>query len=150
MKSANFSGTLRTGGNGGSGGNGGDGGGGEDPYGGPASIRMLIDAAKQMAEHVQTITLSHAEAQGKLTMETAEFLTDAIVKRREIDQEQWLELAKQMHETTIEAMQVTTRLARGVANRFEADEKRIAALEHEIRLLKSATASANPDAGSGP
>src|ERR1700719_735911 len=57
------------GGGNGAGNNGGDGGGGggEDPYSGPASVRMLIEATKQMAEHTQTITLSHAEVQSKVT-----------------------------------------------------------------------------------
>jgi len=140
------------GGGNGSGNNGGGGGrgdgGGEDPYSAPATIRMLLDAAKQMAEAMRTIALSVTEQQAKFTSETTDFLTDAIIKGREADQERTLELAKQLHGTSLEAMQATTRLAQGIANRFEAAEKRIGALERELALLKSANAA--DDAGSGP
>jgi hypothetical protein len=116
----------------------------------PVDARILIDALKQVAGFTREIVLSSMKQQADVTSETADFLTDAIIKGREADQERTLELAQQLHGTSLEAMQATTRLAEGIANRFEAAERRIGALERELTLLKSTNAGAGADAGSGP
>jgi hypothetical protein len=135
---------------GGGSGNGG-GGDGEDPLKGqPIDARILLDALKQMAQFTRDAVLSAMKQQAGVTTETAEFLTDAIIKGREADQERMLEVAKQQHGTALEAMRATTRLAAGVADRFEAAEKRISTLERELTLLQSASASADADVGGGP
>jgi hypothetical protein len=105
-----------TGGGNGGGNNGSGGGGdGEDPMKGqPIDARILLDALKQMARFTQTTVLSATER-------STDFLTDAVVKGREADQERTLALAKQLNENAM-------RLSDAVADRFEALERRVAAI----------------------
>jgi len=97
---------------------GGGGDGGEDPYSAPATVRMLLDVAKQMANF-----------QSDFTMRTAEKLTEAIVKGREAGQEQLVEVARQLHESNMRTIDASARLAEGAATRLERIEQRLAAIE---------------------
>jgi hypothetical protein len=136
---------------GGKGGDGNGSGGGEDPLmGRRIDARILIDSLKQMAQFTKTIVLSAMKQQADAASETTDFLTDTIIKGREADQERTLELAKQLHGTSLEAIQATTRLAQGIANRFEAAERRLDAIERELARSRSTNAAAGDAAGSGP
>lgn len=128
-------GDTDAGGGDGAGNNGGDegGGGGSDPYDAPATIKMLLDAARQMANF-----------QSDLTMRTAETLTEAIVKGRATGQEQMLEMARQLHDNAM-------RMSNVVATRLEAVEERLLAIEAYLGGKPAPRASgAGDDAGGGP
>ena len=108
------------GGNGAGDGNGGDegGGGGSDPYDAPATIRMLLDTARQVATFVTTCAEMATERQAKFTVET-------IVKGRETGQDQMLEIARQLHDNAM-------RISDAVATRLETIEERLLAIEKHL------------------
>jgi hypothetical protein len=125
-------------------GGGGGGGGDNDPYDAPATIKMLLDAARQVATFVNTCTTTVMEQQTKFTTQTATFLTEAIVKGRENGQEQMLEIARQLHENA-------TRMTGAVATRLEAIEERLLAIEAHLGGKPAPRPNgAVEDAGGGP
>jgi hypothetical protein len=111
------------------GGSGNDGGGGGDDLG-PVSGRMLIGALRQMAAFTETAILSATER-------TADLLTDTVMKGREASAQQLIATAKELHDNAMA-------LNAAVADRFEAAEKRLAALERALGR------GAGDDAGGGP
>ena len=112
----------------GAGNNGGDGDGegaaaAADPYDAPATIKMLLDAAKQIAEHTAQI--------GRMSLKTTEALSVATIGAIH-DQHDAMQASEQLHENAMQSIAVSTRLAEAAANRFETLEARIGALERKL------------------
>lgn len=125
------------GGGGGGNGNGGGGGGGDgDPYNAPVTVRMLLDAAKQIAEHVAQI--------GGMNLKASEALSDATIGAIRNQNEAMEAITKQLHAN---AMSISD----AIATRLEAVEERVLAIEKHLGGKPAPRASgAVEDAGGGP
>lgn len=135
----------------GAGNNGGDGGGGggaggKDPYDAPATIKMLLDAARQMANFMGQVGRMTAEQQSDFTTKAVGLAAEAIKGERDAMEA----TARQLHENAMQAAAAGTRLAEAAANRFEALEARIGTLERALGRSKLPENGAGDDAGGGP
>lgn len=123
------------GGNGNGGDKGDEGGRGDDPLRGqPVDGRVLIDALKQMADFTGNAILISTEKQTDFNLKTSQMLTDGIGNARQ----DGLELGKQLHTNMMAGFEQIAQLASVSADRFEALERQVRALEAELAALKQA------------
>ena len=129
-------------GNGAGNGNGGHSGGGsgDDPFDAPVSVRMLLDAARVIAEAMVKV--------GGMNLEATKLLSDKTIEvvrlTRDAGQENLIDLGRQLHANSMS-------LAEATRARIERVEDRVLAIEAHLggRPARSAT-GAGDDVGSGP
>jgi hypothetical protein len=123
-------------GNGGGSDGGGDGDGGEDPYDAPVSIKMLLEAVKQIAEYTAQI--------GRMSLKTTEALSDATIGAIHDQHDAMEAIAKQLHSNAMS-------ISNAIATRFEAIEERLLGIETHLGGKSAPRANgAVEDAGGGP
>ena len=137
---------LKDGGGNGGGGNGGGPDDGDDPMRLPIDGRVLLNAIRQMAEFTSTAILASLDKGTDFSAKTAGRLADEIVAVRK----DGVELSKQLHANTMRGFEQIAQLASASADRFEALEARIGALERALGQRKPADVGIGDDARGGP